>query len=196
MVSFRVEAGDSILSIAQKEYGNPDYWTTLWNDNDTIKNPNLIEKGSSLMIRKNKPGEPEDLKDSLKERLGAKKIASATPVDTKKAEENKAEAKEVSPTPTPQNASVSPSGPLNEAQINFLGNCESGMNPATNTGNGFYGAFQFTIGTWNRMGTGYERADLAPLDVQVQAVQKLVSGSSIFGQFPACSSRMRALGIL
>jgi hypothetical protein len=28
------------------------------------------------------------------------------------------------------------------------GACESGNNPATNTGNGFYGAFQFVLSTW------------------------------------------------
>lgn len=30
--------------------------------------------------------------------------------------------------------------------------CESGMNPATNTGNGFYGAFQFMLSTWHAAG--------------------------------------------
>jgi len=46
------------------------------------------------------------------------------------------------------------------------------------------------------MGTGYERADLAPLEVQTEAVQRLVSRSNIYGQFPACSRRMQALGLL
>lgn len=31
---------------------------------------------------------------------------------------------------------------------------ESGGNPATNTGNGFYGAFQFTLSTWQSAGGG------------------------------------------
>ena len=30
--------------------------------------------------------------------------------------------------------------------------CESGGNPATNTGNGFYGKYQFTQSTWNSVG--------------------------------------------
>ena len=30
--------------------------------------------------------------------------------------------------------------------------CESGGNPATNTGNGFYGKFQFTLSTWQSVG--------------------------------------------
>lgn len=70
------------------------------------------------------------------------------------------------------------------------------MRPTTNTGNGFYGAFQFMQGTWNSMSTGYERADLAPLEVQIDAIQRLVARSSIFTQFPACSRKMRAAGIL
>ena len=85
---------------------------------------------------------------------------------------------------------------LSEEQIQFLGNCESGMRPETNTGNGFYGAFQFTIGTWNAMNTGYDRADLAPLDVQIAAVQKLLSRSSIWTQFPGCAAKMHAHGLL
>ncbi len=87
-------------------------------------------------------------------------------------------------------------GPLNTAQMQFLGNCESGMNPAINTGNGFYGAFQFKIRTWNAMQTGYSRADLAPLDVQIAAVQKLLTSSSIFSQFPSCANQMVAVGLL
>lgn len=87
-------------------------------------------------------------------------------------------------------------GPLSAEQLNFLGNCESGMNPTTNTGNGFYGAYQFTIQTWNNMGTGYDRADHAPLDVQSQAVQKLLSGSSIWSQFPGCAQKMRDAGMI
>ncbi len=87
-------------------------------------------------------------------------------------------------------------GSLTAAQIQFLGNCEAGMNPTRNSGNGYYGAFQFSLGTWNAMGTGYARADLAPLDVQIRAVQNLLSRSSIFGQFPGCANQMVANGLL
>ncbi len=87
-------------------------------------------------------------------------------------------------------------GPLNAAQIQYLGSCESGMTATRNSGNGYYGAFQFSAGTWNAMGTGYARADLAPLDVQIQAVQQLLSRSSIFGQFPGCANRMVSAGLL
>lgn len=37
-----------------------------------------------------------------------------------------------------------------------LARCESGGDPATNTGNGFYGAFQFVLSSWHAAGgTGY-----------------------------------------
>lgn len=85
---------------------------------------------------------------------------------------------------------------LTEEQITYLGSCEAGMDPAKNTGNGYYGAFQFSYGTWKSMGTGYERADLAPIDVQKDAVQRLVGRSSIFTQFPACSRKMRLIGMI
>ena len=87
-------------------------------------------------------------------------------------------------------------GPLNEAQINFLGNCESGMTATRNSGNGYYGAFQFSIPTWNAMVTGYERADLAPLEVQINAVQRLLTRSSIFTQFPGCARKMQGFGLI
>ncbi len=85
---------------------------------------------------------------------------------------------------------------IGQAQIQFLGLCESGMTWNRNSGNGFYGAFQFTIGTWNAMQTGYARADMAPLDVQVSAVQKLLSHSSIYSQFPGCARQMAAKGLI
>lgn len=90
-------------------------------------------------------------------------------------------------------------GPLNEAQINALGTCESGMTATRNSGNGFYGAFQFMPATWRTSAPAPYNNVLpheAPLDAQKQAVQNLLSRSSIFTQFPGCASKMRAQGIL
>lgn len=67
-----------------------------------------------------------------------------------------------------------------------LRNCESHGNYQTNTGNGYYGAYQFSAGTWNSMNTGYERADLAPPEVQDEAAKRLQARSG-WGQWPVCS---------
>ena len=90
-------------------------------------------------------------------------------------------------------------GPLTEAQINALGSCESGMTATRNSGNGFYGAFQFMKSTWSSVAPAPYKSvtpDQAPLEAQKQAVQNLLSGSNIFNQFPGCAKKMRANGIL
>jgi resuscitation-promoting factor RpfB len=69
-----------------------------------------------------------------------------------------------------------------------LRGCESGGNYQDNTGNGYYGAYQFSSGTWNSLGTGYARADLAPPSVQDAAIVKNTnrSGAGLAGQNPGC----------
>jgi len=54
-------------------------------------------------------------------------------------------------------------GPVGDDVWAKLAQCESGGNPATNTGNGFYGMYQFTLETWQSLGgTGYpHEADAA-----------------------------------
>lgn len=76
-----------------------------------------------------------------------------------------------------------------------IADAESGGNPATNTGNGYYGEFQFSQSTWNslmgQMGLDYARADLAPSSVQYQAAQRLQAESG-WSQWPETS---RACGL-
>jgi hypothetical protein len=69
-----------------------------------------------------------------------------------------------------------------------LRQCESGGNYATDTGNGYFGAYQFSETTWLGVGeTGYP--DEAPPPVQDQAAQRLQARSG-WGQWPACSRRL------
>lgn len=90
-------------------------------------------------------------------------------------------------------------GPLSEAQINALGMCESGMTATRNSGNGFYGAFQFMVSTWSKVAPAPYNAMMpheAPLEAQKQAVQNLLSRSSIYTQFPGCAKKMQSQGII
>lgn len=66
--------------------------------------------------------------------------------------------------------------------------CESGGNYQADTGNGFYGAYQFTYDTWNRMDTGYATANVAPPAVQDAAIVKntLESSGGLATQNPGC----------
>ena len=90
-------------------------------------------------------------------------------------------------------------GKLSEEQINALGRCESGMTATRNSGNGFYGAFQFSPSTWRSSAPAEYKGVLphqAPIEAQMQAVQTLLSRSSIYTQFPGCANKMKAQGIL
>jgi hypothetical protein len=71
-----------------------------------------------------------------------------------------------------------------------LRECESGDNYQADTGNGYYGAYQFSQQTWSNLGFP-GRPDLEPPSMQDQAAMKLQSESG-WGQWPACSA---ALGL-
>ncbi len=69
--------------------------------------------------------------------------------------------------------------------------CESGGVYTTNTGNGFYGAYQFTLSTWAAnapAGWGHVRPDLAPPWVQDMAAATLFAkvGTHTSASWPNC----------
>lgn len=69
-----------------------------------------------------------------------------------------------------------------------LRQCESGGNYAINTGNGFYGAYQFDLRTWH--GLGYAgRPDEAAPGTQDAAAHALQSQRG-WSPWPACSRRL------
>jgi hypothetical protein len=72
-----------------------------------------------------------------------------------------------------------------------LRRCESGDNYAENTGNGYYGAYQFSQSTWT--GLGFPgRPDQESPAMQDEAAMKLQAQSG-WGQWPACAA---ALGLI
>ena len=48
-----VEVGDSLASLAQRIYGDPGQWQTLWRANDTINNPDRLEVGQIVYFINN-----------------------------------------------------------------------------------------------------------------------------------------------
>lgn len=67
----------------------------------------------------------------------------------------------------------SKTNPAERAWVHATGECESGNNPTTDTGNGFLGAHQWQESTWwdapatgPRIGEAHELPNLEPLKVQ------------------------------
>lgn len=66
--------------------------------------------------------------------------------------------------------------------------CESGGNYSINTGNGFYGGYQFDAGTWHGLGYSGLPSD-APPALQDQAAYKLYNSRG-WSPWPACSAKL------
>jgi uncharacterized protein YabE (DUF348 family) len=69
-----------------------------------------------------------------------------------------------------------------------LADCESGGNPAEDTGNGFYGMYQFTISTWDSLGGSGLPSD-ASAGTQTALAEKLYSEAGA-GQWPVCGKNL------
>lgn len=65
--------------------------------------------------------------------------------------------------------------------------CESGGNWAINTGNGFYGGLQFTLGTWRANG-GQGMPHQASRDEQIRVANNTLRSQGI-GAWPVCGRR-------
>jgi hypothetical protein len=86
-----------------------------------------------------------------------------------------------SATPTP--APVTYAG----GKLSAIRQCESGNDYSTNTGNGFYGAYQFTQSTWESVGGSGNPANASPEEQDRRAAMLMSqSGTS---PWPVCGSR-------
>jgi uncharacterized protein YabE (DUF348 family) len=70
-----------------------------------------------------------------------------------------------------------------------LAQCESGGNWATNTGNGYYGGLQFSIGTWRAYG-GSGLPSNASRGTQIAIATKMRNASGGYGAWPACAASL------
>lgn len=72
-----------------------------------------------------------------------------------------------------------------------LAQCESGGNPATNTGNGYYGMYQFSLSTWQSVGGSGLPSD-ASAEEQTMRAQFLQARAG-WGQWPHCAGKLGLL---
>ncbi len=91
------------------------------------------------------------------------------------------------PAPAPVKAAPAPT-------TNFAGgssiwdkiaSCESGGNWAANTGNGYYGGLQFTLGTWAAYG-GSGRPDQQSREAQIAVAERVAAAEGGYGAWPVC----------
>lgn len=75
-----------------------------------------------------------------------------------------------------------------EAALAALRSCESGGNYSINTGNGYYGAYQYNYSTWNKY-AGYEYPHQAPKIVQDQKAWETYQGRG-WQPWPGCTVKL------
>jgi len=78
--TYTVQPGDSLGSIAQKIYGDPQYWTVLWQDNQWITDPNTLYSDWHLTLHEATPSaQATVLPQALQDKLSRSPQPSITP---------------------------------------------------------------------------------------------------------------------
>ncbi len=70
-----------------------------------------------------------------------------------------------------------------------LAQCESGGNWAINTGNGYYGGLQFSLGTWRAYG-GTGLPSQQSRETQIAVATRLRDATGGYGSWPGCSAKL------
>lgn len=136
------------------------------------------------------PGEARLLaqgSEKLAARIAAQQAARAA---ARQARLEQLERERASRSAAPRSAPLQAAAPVPDDVWARLRNCEAGGNYTRNSGNGYYGAYQFSAGTWRSLGyPGLPHQ--APPEMQDEAAKKLQARGG-WGQWPACSRRIGA----
>ena len=89
-------------------------------------------------------------------------------------------------------AMATPAAAATAGDFAALRQCESGGNYRINTGNGYYGAYQFARATWQGLGYSGLPHQASPA-TQDEAARKLQARSG-WGQWPACARKLGLYG--
>jgi hypothetical protein len=85
-------------------------------------------------------------------------------------------------------AQSAPAAPVSvTAALEEIAQCESHGNWSDDTGNGYYGGLQFSLGTWQGYGGTGLPSDASKAE-QIAIAAKLVAADGGYGAWPACSA--------
>ncbi len=151
-------------SLLDSVWGGPDL--VAFHDIHAVDRRNLSERTGLPMVRHPRRARPKPRPVVVSAPAAA---VTATPAP-------------VAPVPAP--ATAAPTGGV-WYQLRM---CESGDNYATNTGNGYYGAYQFDLQTWYGLGFSGLPSNASPA-VQDEAAQELQARSG-WSPWPQCAAKL------
>jgi LysM repeat protein len=152
-----VQSGDNLSSIAQTEQLSS--WVPLWDANPSVTDPDLIYSGEQLVVPTG-PVTDRALPVGYETPAPSSSEAPTTFVTSSNAYE---------PVSRPAEYAAGTGGILARVRMR-----ESGGNYADNTGNGYYGAYQFSLSTWESVGGTGLPSNASPAEQDALA-QKLYS---------------------
>lgn len=159
-----IQEGDSLTKIAG---ANQTTWNRLFDANETIKDPDVIYPGDKVRIPK-----PD-------EQLVSRSLPTVVPVTAVRSSHLPM---------SQQRAAISAVSVADGSVWDQIAKCESGGNWSINTGNGYYGGLQFTLGSWKGVGgSGYPNQ--VSREEQIARAQILQSRQG-WGAWPACTARL------
>lgn len=142
-----VASGDSLSLIAERE--QLESWRPLWNANTELENPDLIYPGQKLKVPTSPiPDRP------LPEGVVVQPVAQIQPVQ---------------PRTTVRKSPAANYAPGAGGILARIRQKESGGNYAINTGNGYYGAYQFDLQTWRGVGGTGLPSEASPAEQDMRA---------------------------
>jgi LysM repeat protein len=163
-----IKPGDYLSKIAKE---NNTTYPRLYDANTQVKDPDLIYPGDKLRIPR-----PDE------------KLTSRTPAPVKSSN-NQSSVKKKTSNNTRQITPQAPAPTVADGSVwDRLAQCEAGGNWSINTGNGYYGGLQFTLGSWRAVGgSGYPHQ--ASREEQISR-GKMLQAIQGWGAWPACTKKM------
>lgn len=168
-VMVTVEPGDNLTAISETHQSTVE---RVYSANPAIEDPDLIYPGQSLRI------------PTAEEQLTIRALPVATPAP---AVEPVATTSSYTPRSSQPAASTAPAV-ASGSVWDSLAICESGGNWSINTGNGYYGGLQFSLGTWQAVG-GSGLPSEASREEQIARAQAVLARQG-WGAWPACSAKL------